>query len=389
MKAKVKIGKLISTVDKGMAALLAAEDDGSQYSGFGRFAVVNGKIGVKAVADRAFSCCLNDLQDNEESLGDGCYALSLVKLRSLLSSLPKDDFVEFEFKDNDGADATGNMFFVSNKTNWKMPCASPKVVAEVVIDDGEFAFEIEKEKLLEGISSIAFASNMNDAYFTTSNVCVSIVDKYVLLGATDDIRCATVRLESENAVKDKRFLIPIPSLIKILKSFDNGLIKVFFDSGFVRFNQGGHSVKMAVPGNADISRFPNFEAISQRDQPYKLRVMTSKFKNIISACNEMNKEEFLLKIEPDFIHAYCYGMSDGMSYHSSMAYTGDKVNVSVGVCSMFLMDFLKKVKEETIQIEFSEKDGKPKYMVIQDCMGTFYFMKALIDLVHLPAGKQS
>lgn len=104
MKAKVKIGKLISTIDKGMASLLTVEDDGSQYSGFGRFAVVSGKIGIKATNNRMSSYCLSPFSDGEESFGDGCYAISLPKLRNILASLPKEDCVEFEFIDSGTTD---------------------------------------------------------------------------------------------------------------------------------------------------------------------------------------------------------------------------------------------------------------------------------------------
>lgn len=384
MKAKVKIGKLISTVDKGMVALTTVEDAEAQHSDFGRFAIVSGKIGIKAITNKAASYCTSQLADDEEAESGGCHAISLPKLRSILASLPKNDFVEFEYKAGEGEDSTGNLFFISNKTNWKMPCMPPTVVSDVNIDDGDFCFEIEKEKFLEAASSISFASNLNDAFFTTCNVCVSVDDKYVLLGATDDIRCATIRLESPNLIKGKRFLLPIPSLTKALKCFDNGLIKVYSGVGFARFSQEGHSVRMSLPGGADIRRFPNFEAVSKKDQPFKLRVMTSKFKSMVGTCADMNREEFLMKIDQDFINVYSYGASDSISYHSAMAYSGDKVSVSIGVCSMFLMDFMKKVKEEVIQIEFAEKEGKPKYMIIQDCAGMFYLMKALVDLVHVP-----
>jgi len=384
MKAKMKVERLLSTVDKGMVALLTVVDDDSSLSDFGRFAVIKNKIGVKTVTGKASSYCLLSLQAGEEIVSEGCYAISMPKLRSMLASLPKEDMVEFEFQEKKTDTSIGNLAFSSGNTNWKMPCSYPNVIADVNIDEGDFCLSIEKDIILDAVSSISFAGNIFDASFTTSNICISLIDKNVLFGATDDIRCAAVKSPSTNIVNAQRFLIPIIFLSKILKTFDKNEIKVFSGKGFVRFSQEEHSVKISLPDGADINRFPNFEVIVLKDHPFKLKVMTSKFKSIVSACHDMNPEEFLMKIDDNAVHFYAYCNKDGMSYHSSLPYTGDKVNVSVGVCSLFLLEYLKKVKEEVIQLEFPQKDGKPKYIEIQDNVGGFYLLKSLIDMVHTP-----
>jgi len=384
MKAKMKVERLLATVDKGMVALSTVNDESSSLSDFGRFAVIKNQIGVKTVTGKASSYSLLLLQAGEEIVSEGCYAISMPKLRSMLASLSKNDMVDFEFQDKKTDSSIGNLVFSSGNTTWKMPCSYPNVIADVNIDEGDFCLSIEKDVVLDAVSSISFSGNINDAFFTTSNICMSLLDKNVLFGATDDIRCAAIKSASPNVVNAQRFLIPIVSLSKILKTFEKGEVKVFSGKGFVRFGQEGHSVKISLPDGADINRFPNFEAIVLKDHPFKLKVMTSKFKSMVLACYDMNSEEFLMKIDDNAVHFYAYSSKDGMSYHSLLPYTGDKVNISVGVCSIFLVEYLKKVKEEVIQIELPQKDGKPKYMEIQDNVGGFYLLKSLIDMVHTP-----
>jgi hypothetical protein len=73
-----------------------------------------------------------------------------------------------------------------------------------------------------------------------------------------------------------------------------------------------------------------------------------------------------------------------MSYKSEVGYTGDNISVSVEICSMFLIEFIKKVSGDVVNIEFRENEGKQKVIKISDESGRTYIMKSLVDMICVP-----
>lgn len=385
MKAKLLSGKLLSIVEKGTVSFATGIDEKDKLSEWGKLALVSGKIGAKSVSRGAASYCLKPVDPSESVEKEGCFAVSIPKLKGLLESLPSDSLVDLEFVENKGDDSIGTLIFSSGKSLWKLPCNSPNIIADVKIDAGDLCVNIEKEKLLEAVSSISFAANRNDANFTKSNICISVIKECVLFGATDDIRCAVYKVGGINSTIQKKILVPATPISKILKSFDNGIIYIYSGNGFVRFSQEGHSIKISLPNEADAESFPPFEDFVFANYPINAKVMMSKFKSMVQSCYKMNSEECLMKIFGDEVMFFAYDNKDGTSYKSSLAATGNTSNLSIGICSTYMIDFLKKVDEEVLQLSFPNNDtGKPPFIMIYDGEGLYYMLTSLMDMVHLP-----
>jgi len=386
MKAKLFVGKLLSIVEKGTISFATGIDEKDKLSEWGRFALVSGKIGAKAVSRGAASYCLRPVENGEEVEKEGCFAVSVSKLKGLLESIPSDAIVNIEFVENKSDDSIGTLLFSAGKSLWKLPCNDPKIISNVKIDDGDLSITIEKDVFLEAISSISFAANQNDANFTKSNICISIKDGCVLFGATDDIRCAVFKVEGIKSSVNKRFLVPSAPLSKILKSFDKGIISVYSGKGFVRFSQEGHSAKVSLPNEADVDSFPAFEDLVSAIYPINTKLMMSKFKTMVVSCNKMNSEECLMKLIGNEVLFFAYDNKDGTSYKSSLTANGDSANLSIGICSMYMVEFLKKVDEEILQLSFpvGNDPSKPQLIMIHDGKSLYYMLTALMDLVHLP-----
>lgn len=384
MNAKIVIDKLQSVIEKGMISISIGEKDNASFSDFGRLTVDRNGLAVKACSSQASSLCSSPLDASEEVVDSISFCISLPKLTGMLSSLPKDSVVSIEFENVKTDDYIGNLVFSSGKSLWKMPCLHANLVPDINVEEGEECVTVDRDKILEIISLVTFAANMNDAKFTTNNMCISIKDGKMFFGATDDLRCSCFILDCPELTKSNRFLVPIQHFGKIIKSFDKSGITLFSGKGFVRLAQGTYSVRLSLPNEADINSFPAFESLMQKDYPYKLRVMASRLKSMVTACNEMNRDEFLLKIDSENINFYAIDRVGGMTYKSSLPYTGDKVEVCIGVCSMFFVDYLKKNKEETLQIELISNSGKPKLIKLQDGLGSHYIMKALVDIINIP-----
>jgi DNA polymerase III sliding clamp (beta) subunit (PCNA family) len=384
VSTKVKIDKLVKAIEKGIVSIGMVEKDSSSFSDFGRLTINEQGITVKSCSSRASSCCSILLESDEEIVSVVNFSLSLPRLLGMLSSLSKDSFVEMSYENVKTDDYIGNLIFSSGKSAWKMPCLHSNLIPDMNLDEGEEVFSISRDILLEVISMISFAGNLNDANFTTNNICISVCNGKIYFGATDDLRCAAYVVDSPDSIGKKRFLLPIKSISKTIKTFDEGEMTVYSGNGFVRFKQNNYSVKLALPNDSDIENFPPFESLVNKDLPYKMRVMTNKLKSMATACFEMNREEFLIQTDNENINFYAVDKIGGMTYKSALSYTGDKINICIGVCSLFLVEYLKKNKEETVEIEFSESSGKPKFLKIKNGIGSHYIMKALVDLVNLP-----
>jgi hypothetical protein len=95
-----------------------------------------------------------------------------------------------------------------------------------------------------------------------------------------------------------------------------------------------------------------------------------------------------MKISGNDLQFHAYDSKDGTSYKSELAVTGDQANISMGVCSVYMIDFLKKVDEEILQLSFPVGTDpiKPSYIMVYDGANLYYMLTSLIDFVHLPTG---
>jgi len=388
MKGKLLIDKFLDLIEKSSCVLGLSGDDSGKFAEFSRIDFRTKGICVRSVSSIASSMAYYVFNDSGESIDeDKSISLSSIKLKSMLKNLPKDSFVELIFedkKDKDDVDSIGTMIFKCGKTSWKMPCCVASLIQEVKVVGGEKCFSIDKDTFLNAFTSVAYAGNISDANFILCNVCVSVLGNNLYFGATDDIRCSTFKVGNTTCLGDRRFLLPIQFFPKILKPYDKGEVDVFCDKNFVRLNQANFSIKLSLPNGSDSDSFPKFESIVDKAYPFKVNIMASKLRTMISSCVDVNKEECLLKINDDNVNIYSCDNYGKMSYHSNIQSTGDKVNIIMAICSIYFYEFLKKVKEEVVALEFYADSGKIKSIKITDGANQCYIMKALIDISFNP-----
>ena len=384
MNVKTNVGRLLSAVEKGSISLsLPPKVDGPLVD-FGRLFVTSDSIGIKTTSSHSASECSIDLEGEDTVITPGSCALNMTKLKSILGIPKKDATVEFFLEEQKDSNMMGIVHFSIGKSKWKLPCVASAVVADTKFGDDDLCLTMDKKELLEALGSTSFASNIKDAFYTNSNICVSIKDNVAMFGATDDIRCAVYNKDLRTPSADRRFLIPIVSFSPALKSFGDGEISIYISEDAARLNRGSHSVKFSLSDESDVTRFPGFEAMIGTQMPTRIRVMSSKIIEMISACNDMNNEECLMRIDEDNVHFYAYDSKDGTAYHSQLSYAGDKASFKMGLCPMFLIEFLKKLDGEVLHMEYQIVDGEVKFMKLRDDEGHWYLMKALIDLVCVP-----
>ncbi len=385
MSIKISMKKLTSVIERGIIPISFGEkSDGNEFMDFASLNIENDFIKIKSVCSAigAESHVKIDSDELVESRIDHC--INFVKLIAMLSSMPKDEFVEISFDDKNADDFVGNLIFKCGKSKWKMPCLDKNLVPDIKINGGEEVFSIDRDIFISCMDSVSFAGNQNDPDFLNSNICVSSRGNKIFFGSTDDIRCAIKVIDNPLGVISARILLPIKFTKKIVKSFEKGDVKFFLGNGFVRMEQDGYSVRVSLPCEADVNHFPQFEMLSEKKFSFTVRVMNEELKNIIKACFQVNKEEFLLKSDNENIFFYALDKHSGIVYKSSVPYAGDKIDISIGVCSMFLLDYLKKNTDDIIDFSFDENTGKPKMFKINNESNCSYIMKSLVDLVNMP-----
>lgn len=385
MKATLNTGHLLTIVEKGMASIAIPPKSVAPMSDFGKLAIEKDRIGVKTAHENASSYCIQAVESGEFIEEEGACVVSMPKLRDMLKILsPDSEILIFLKPPDDGEDGFGNVIFKSGKSKWKMPTVHEDTIVDTRRGKGMAVFKSPKAEIAKAFKAVAFAGNVKDANFIQSNVCISAQTDKIFFGATDEVRCAVYDLSVEDPPEPYRFLIPIDAYSSLLKTFDKGDVEICTGDGYVSFWQGQHVVKVSLPSAADVNNFPNFESLVSGPQPARIEVMATRLKDIVSACNKMNKEECLMRIDNYEIDFFAYDSVDGMSYHSSLKHTGDSVKIDMGLCPIYIVDFLSKVTEDTVFIEFPISVGKPNHIKVIDAGGHYFLMKALVDLIHLP-----
>ena len=385
MKAILKAGHLLTIVEKGMASIAVPPKSVVTMAEFGKLAFEDDKIGIRTSHENASSYCIQSIEDGETIEDEGACVVSMPRLRSMLKILSPDSEVSVLLKPPvSGEDGFGNVFFKSGKSKWKMPTIHEDTIVDPRRKKGKVIFSAPKPDIAKAFKAVSFAGNVKDANFIQSNVCISVHDNELFFGATDEVRCAAFKISVDESLELNRILIPIAAYSPILRTFDKGDIEVCSGDGHVSFCQEQHVVKISLPTESDVNNFPNFEALIAGQHPVRIEVMASRLKDIVSACNQMNQEECLMRIADGELEFFAYDIIDGMAYHSSLNHTGDSVKIDMGLCPVYIVDFLSKVTEDTVFIEFPIASGKPKHIKLVDDGGHYFIMKALVDLIHLP-----
>lgn len=252
-----------------------------------------------------------------------------VHCRFKLIGLPKDEFPKFpEFKDKD-------------------------------------SIHIDQTVFQEMLRLTSFAVSHEESRYVLNGVLVEISGKTIRMVATDGRRLAKIEKQLKTAVKeDLQVIIPIKAIQEIGRNLTGeGEIIISVGTNQVLFNIDGILIATRVIEG----EFPNYNQVIPKPVEQRIKINTQEFLSSIRRAN--------LLATPDFQAVKFEIFSNKMVISKSTPDVGEsreeiKVNYSgneiiVGFNPQFLIDFLKNINYDEIQMELLGVD-KPAVMRMED-----------------------
>lgn len=249
--------------------------------------------------------------------------------RFKLSGLPKDEFPKFpEFKDKE-------------------------------------AIQIEQAVLKDMLRLTSFAVSHEESRYVLNGVLMEISDEIIRIVATDGRRLAKIEKKLSVPVKtDIAVIIPIKAIQEIIRNLK--------DEGILSFVVGANQLLFDIDGVLIATRmiegeYPNYQQVIPKSVKNRIKMNTQEFLSSIRRANLLATPDFqAIKMEvfPDKIVISKSTPDVGESREViPIQYDGEEM--IVGFNPQFLIDFLKNIDEDHVDIELDGAD-KPAVMRLKD-----------------------
>jgi DNA polymerase-3 subunit beta len=248
--------------------------------------------------------------------------------RFKLTGLPKDEFPKFpEFKDK-----------------------------EVV--------QMDQLALKEMLRLTSFAVSHEESRYVLNGVLMEIIDGIIRLVATDGRRLAKIEKKINSTKKESSVILPLKAVHEIIRNLK--------DEGTVSFTMNNNQVLFEIDGVLIATRviegeFPNYNQVIPKPIKSRIRMNT---KELLSSIRRAN-----LLATPDFQAIKFEVFNDKMVVSKTTPDVGEsreEINIEyegqemvVGFNPQFLIDFLKNINEDHINIELLGMD-KPAVIRMED-----------------------
>ena len=226
--------------------------------------------------------------------------------------------------------------------------------------EGESAIEVGLPVLHTAIEQTLFATARESTRYAINGVLWELIDKKLLLVATDGRRLSRSRLElvsaSSAGLGDRRIIVPAKtmSLLARLTGTDKDLVAVKLVDNQIVFKCANAVISSSlVDGN-----FPKYEDIIPRDQSTKLTL------NTVSVLSAVRRAALLTNEDSKGIKIAIN--KSGIVFTSRAPETGDAqidmaldyngAPIEIGFNPAFLLDVLKVIKTSEFDLELGQSD---------------------------------
>jgi DNA polymerase-3 subunit beta len=279
----------------------------------------------------------------------GSLTISGKKLFEIVRSLAEEKQVLF----NESKDLM--MEITSGESEFKVLCLSKEDYPQVPEPKFEKNIVLPLEKMKEMIDRVYFAITQEQRYYLNGALML-LHDGQMELVSTDGHRLAYTRLPIEGQ--------KIEGEIKeiVSKKTLNELRK--FEDESVEFDQDENNLFFRVKNRTLISRiiegkFPNYEAVIPKENPYRLEVPREKIVDAIKRVSLLSTERskgVRFNIESNQIKLFSSNPEIGEARDRvEVDYQGE--GMEVGFNSQYLIDFLATVKSKTVMIELKDENS--------------------------------
>ena len=279
----------------------------------------------------------------------GAVTVSGKKIFEIVKSLP--DGQPVSFRENQDA----LMHVTAGESEFKVLCL-PKDDYPAVPDskfDKKISFPVEKYQ--DMIDRVFFAIAQEQRYYLNGALMV-IKPKSLEMVSTDGHRLSYCQRACEDLAPAKEIrVIVAKKTLNELRKFGNGQIEFDMDESNLFFRSG----KRTLISRVIESKFPNFEAVIPKDNPYAALLPREAFTDAIRRVSLLSAERsrgIKLTFEKNRIRMF--------SSNPEIGEARDKIDVEykgaameIGFNSQYMLDFLTTVAAEKIRFELKDENS--------------------------------
>jgi len=284
-----------------------------------------------------------------KSKATGSITIPAKKLYDIVKELPEED-VTIVLKKN-------NMISIDcGQAHIKIIGLPKEEFPQIPTFEDSESIELSQKLLKEMLIMVGFAVSRDETRYVLNGVLFVIKKGKIQLVATDGRRLAlSTKSVGENTKLNKKVIIPtktVQELIKMLE--DDGGVKVTFSENQVFFDLGHtHVISRLIEGE-----FPDYDKVIPEERKEKVKIDRSKFLASVKRASLFTNQDSL-SIKLDFSRNKMVVSKNApfigeVKEELDVKYGGKAV--SIGFNPIYLIDALKVLEDETIELELEDSD---------------------------------
>jgi len=283
---------------------------------------------------------------------EGVVAISGSVLSNIVSNVFQNENIELE-------DVGGNLLIKTKKNQIKLKSQPHDDFPTIPAVAGK-SFNIEAEKLTEGIKSVYYSSSPSDIKPEISSVYIYSNEDKLVFVSTDSFRLAEKKVKIKGLEEVEGILIPFKNVAEILRVFGEVKeeVKVCFNKNQISFSTKNIYLTSRVIDGV----FPDYRQILPKESKTEAVVLKQELLNALKLSNIFSDSQVNLLIKPkEKIFELSSANNDvgENKTHLDAVLTGE--NIELGFNYKYFLDCFQSISTDSVSIKFN---GATRAMVI-------------------------
>ena len=298
---------------------------------------------------------------------EGTLAISGSVLNAVFSNVSQNENVFIENTD-------GNLLIKTKKSQIKLKSQPHEDFPTIPIVKGN-SFEIESNKLLDGIKSVYYSSSVSDIKPEISSVFIYTQEDNLVFVSTDSFRLAEKRVKVKGLEEILGILLPYKNIGEILKVFGEikGMVKVCFNKNQISFSSDNIYLTSRIIDGI----FPDYKQIIPKDFSTEVVVLKQDLLNALKLSNIFSDKfnQVNLKISPKEkvfeLSSFNNDIGENKTYLDAVL-KGENVELSFNY--KYFLDCFQSINTDSVSIKLSGASRPIVISAISDPSFTYLIM---------------